>query len=176
MRHDRWVVRAVKVAILFGVLSLSIEGLFELKLVVLPFVAPPSVPGQSKIIEHFVVQHLAFPVIGMLLVFAPLQLERLFHSRLATGLVAVLALLVTIPEALVSRTDLFRPYPFQLHSGVLKSMQMLDLGSARINLLQAQHLLFAHFALMGTIIAIAVGGVTMLHRLAGPRTGEAVLA
>lgn len=172
MRHDRWTARAIKGAILLGVASLVIEGLFELKLVVQPFIAPPSVPGQSKIIEHFVVQHLAFPLIGLMVVFAALRLERLFGSQLAAGLLAALALLVTIPEALVSRADLFRPYPFELHSNLLKAIQMLDLGPVQINLLQSQHLLFAHFLLMGTIVSIAVGGVPVLHRFAGPRTGE----
>jgi hypothetical protein len=172
MRHDRTPVRIAKLAILFGAIGLIVEGLFELRLLVAPFLAPPSVPGQSKIIEHFLIQHVAFPVIGMLLVFAPLRLTYLFASRFAGGLLAALAVLVSVPELIVSRGDLFRPYPFELHAPFLKAVQMVEFGSLTINLLQAQHVLFAHLALMGSITLLAVKGGPLLMRFAGPRTGE----
>jgi hypothetical protein len=165
-----------KAAILFGALGLMAEGLFETKLLIQPLVAPPSVPGQSKIIEHFMIQHVAFPLVGILLVFAPLRLTRLVASRLAMFLLGALALLVTLPEVLVSRTDLFRPYPFELHSPILNSIQMVDFGFANINTLQTQHLLFAHIALMGTIVILAFCmGHSLLNWFAGPRTGEVEL-
>jgi hypothetical protein len=176
VRKDRTAVRLAKAAILFGALGLMIEGLFELKLLIQPLVAPPSVPGQSKIIEHFVIQHVAFPVVGILLVFAPLRLRRLVASRLAMLLLGVLAILVTLPEAIVSRTDLFRPYPFELHSSMLNGIQMVDLGFAKINMLQMQHLAFAHITLMGMIAILAFfNGPALLHRFAGPRTGESLV-
>lgn len=175
MRRDRWAMRAVKLAVLFGAAGLIVEGLFELKLLAEPLFAPPSVPGQSKIIEHFVVQHIAFPLFGLLLVFAPWRLVRLAASRLATGLLGLLAVLVTIPEMIVSRTDLFRPYPFDLHSDLLERIQMQDMGGWSLNILQAHHLAFAHIALMGAILAFAVVGPMVLRQFAGPRTGEALL-
>jgi hypothetical protein len=177
IRTDRSAARLVKAAILFGAFGLMIEGLFEFKLLVQPLVAPPSVPGQSKIIEHFAIQHVAFPIIGVLLVFAPLRLRRLVASRLAMCLLGTLGLLATLPEAIVSRTDLFRPYPFELHNPMLKAVQMVDLGFVSINTLQMQHLLFAHFTLMGTIAVLAFfNGFGLLSWFAGPRTGELVAA
>ena len=175
MRRDRWTMRVVKLAVLFGAVGLIGEGLFELRLLVAPLTAPPSIPGQSKIIEHFVVQHVAFPIIAMLLAFAPLRLVRLFGSKLAASLLAVLAGLVTMPELVVSRTDLFRPYPFELHAGLLRAVQMIDLGAVSFNLLQAQHLIFAHLVLMGSIVVVALSGGKALRYFAGPRTGEADL-
>lgn len=175
MRHDRTPMRIAKLAILFGALSLVVEGLFELKLIVAPFLAPPSVPGQSKIIEHFMIQHVAFPVVGTLLVFAPLRLVSVFASKLTAGLLAALAVLVSLPELIVSRADLFRPYPFELHAPVLKAVQMAEIGALTINLLQAQHVVFAHLALMGSIAMLALKGTPLLMRFVGPRTGEAAL-
>jgi hypothetical protein len=172
MRPDRLPIRVAKLAILFGAIGLVIEGLFEVRLLAAPFLAPPSLPGQSKIIEHFLIQHVAFPFVGMLLVFAPLRLAPLFASRLAAGLLAVLAILVSLPELIVSRADLFRPYPFELHAPFLKAVQMAEFGGLTINLLQAQHVLFAHLALMGSIVLLAARGAPLLMRFAGPRTGE----
>jgi hypothetical protein len=174
MRHDRWMMRTVKAAVLLGGVGLLGEGAFELKLVAAPFTDPESVPGRNKIIEHFIVQHLAFPTIGLLLVFAPARLRRLVESRLATGMLALIAVTVTAVEANTSRIDLFRPYPFNLHSALLNRIQMTDIGGRRINLLQATHLAFSHMALMGTIVALAILGPSALARFAGPRTGEDV--
>jgi hypothetical protein len=159
--------------VLFGAVGLMAEGLFEIKLLAAPFLAPPSVPGQSKIIEHFIVQHIAFPIVGLLLVFAPARLTGLFGSKLAAGLLATLAILVTLPELIVSSADLFRPYPFPLHSPILNQVQMLNFGTVQLNTLQVQHVLFAHLALMGMIVALGLRGVPLLARFAGPRTGGA---
>ncbi|MCP3803440.1 hypothetical protein NLX83_29610 [Allokutzneria sp. A3M-2-11 16] len=172
MRHDRWLMRAVKLAVLIGALGLLVEGLFELKLLVRPFVEPPSVPGQAKIIEHFLVQHIAFPVIGLLLVFAPSRLAGFAAARPATVLLGLIAVAVTIPEAIVSAGDLFRPYPFDLHSGLLERVQLLDVGGVRLNVLQAAHLACSHVALMGSVVALAIAGPPLLQRFAGPRTSR----
>jgi hypothetical protein len=172
MRHDRWMIRTMKAAILLGVVGLLGEGVFEVKLLAAPFTAPESVPGHNKIMEHFIVQHLTFPTIGLLLVFAPARLRRLVESRLATGMLALIAVTVTAVEVNTSRIDLFRPYPINLNNALLNRIQMASIHGHRINLLQATHLAFSHAALMGTIVALAIVGPRALARFAGPRTGE----
>jgi len=102
-----------------------------------------------------------------------LKLTELFASKLAAGLLAALSLLVTLPELIVSSGDLFRPYPFLLHLPILNEVQMLNLGSVQLNTLQVQHVLFAHLALMGMIVALGIWGAPLLARFAGPRTGGA---
>lgn len=176
MRTDRTVPRLLKIAILFGVVGLVGEGSFELKRLLTPLLAPPSVPGEAKILEHFAVQHVAFPILGLLLVFAPRTLGSLVRARAALGWLASLAVIVSVPEFLVSRTDLFRPYPFSLHNSMLESLQMLRVGSLTVNLLQLQHLVFAHGAVMGGVVALAALGDKLLEWLSGPRTGEALVA
>lgn len=172
MRFDRLPIRLVKLTVLLGCIGLLVEGALELPKLLMPFTAPPSVPGQSKIIEHFALQHVLFPLLGVLLVFSPISLRRFLASRLTRAYLAALALLVTLPEALVSlRGDLFRPYPFDLHAEFLKTIQMTQIGPLAVNMLQLQHLLFAHLALMGTLVVLAITPES-LHRFAGPRTGE----
>lgn len=170
MRHDRRVMRIAKASLLMGVIGLVGEGAFELKLLAAPFLTPESVPGRSKIYEHFVVQHVTFPVIGTLLVFAPDRLIKLVESRLATGMLAAIAILVTAVEANTSRTDLFRPYPFALHSALLDRIQLVRITGRTVNALQATHLVFSHGVLMGSIVALAIARRPLLARFAGPRT------
>ncbi|MCZ8155010.1 MAG: hypothetical protein O9264_02750 [Leptospira sp.] len=172
MRNDRWGFRALKLAILCGSIGLIVEGLFELKLLVQPIASPASVPGQSKIYEHFVIQHLTFPLIGFFLVFFPRRINGLVSSRFAIIVLAVIATLVTIPEIIVSQKDLFRPYPFNLRVSILETIQMISVFGKPLNLLQLQHLIFSHFFLMGTIIVLAIRGNSFLLKFAGPRTGE----
>jgi hypothetical protein len=172
MRFDRVWIRFLKVAILIGSVGIFIEGLFELKILIKPIFDPPSIPGQSKIYEHFLIQHFSFPLIGLLLVFKPINLTNLVKSKIAMYLLASIAILVTIPEAIVSYKDLFRPYPFNLHSNFLKHIQMIEFENFSLNLLQLQHLIFAHFFLMGTIFLLSLFGVKFLQIFAGPRTGE----
>ena len=169
MRHDRWGIRVMKAGLLIGVIGLVGEGVFERKLLAAPFLTPESVPGRSKIYEHFIVQHVAFPVIGTLLVFAPDRLIKLVQSRLAMGLLAANAIAVTAVEVNTSRTDMFRPYPW-LRSGLLERIQLVRIGGRSVNVLQLTHLLFSHGVLMGSIVAMAVAGRPVLTRFAGPRT------
>jgi hypothetical protein len=170
MLTDRLAIRAWKLLIILGAASLLVEAVFELKLLVNPLINPPSVPGQSKIIEHFLIQHCAFPLMGLLLVFAPSRLIPFVQDRLVAIIIASLAILVSIPEAIVSRTDLFRPYPFDLPE-ILTFVQMMPLGSVQLNLLQLQHLLCSHLALMGGIVFIVFAGLNGLRFFAGPHTG-----
>jgi hypothetical protein len=171
MNINRLPMRLVKCAIFLGAIGLMIEALFELNTFAKPFLAPPSIPGQSKIIEHFLLQHIVFPIIGFLLVFSPFHLRSLIKSKLATSFLVIAAVLVTIPESIVSGKDLFRPYPFTLHSSFLDAIQMVRFGRFEINLLQAQHLMFSHFCLMGSIVMLAFAGEDGLKYFAGPRTG-----
>jgi len=165
-------IRVLKLCILLGVFGLLVEGLFELKLLVQPFLKPASVPGEDKIIEHFAVQHVLFPVLGLALVFWPLAVRDAFASTMFRVLIGCLAVLVTLPEIIVSvRSDLFRPYPFDLHSAWLSAVQMVDIGTVRINLLQAQHLVLSHLCLMGTLLWLSAAP-DQLRAFAGPRTGR----
>jgi hypothetical protein len=170
---DRNLVGLVKMVVLCGAAGLPAEGLFEIKLLATHFLAPLSIPRQSTIIEHFVAQQIAFPITGLLLVFAPVQLNRLFVSKLAAGLLATLAILVTLPEFIVSSVDLFRPYPFPLQSPILNRIQMLNFGTVQLNFLQVQDVPFAHLSLLGMIVALGIRGAPLLARFAGPRTGGA---
>jgi hypothetical protein len=172
MRYDRLTIRFLKLLIFLGSIGLIVEGLFEIRTFIQPFIAPPSTPGQTKIIEHFLTQHICFPLIGLLLTFNPYSLRPLFSSKFASYFFATIATLVTIPEIIVSSKDLFRPYPFNLHSQFLESIQMTSIWGHELNLLQLQHLLLSHFCLMGTIIFLAFCRVDLLKRFAGPRTGQ----
>jgi hypothetical protein len=175
MRRDRTRVRIVKVLILLGTIGLFIEGMFEWKLLGSFLFAPPSVPGQTKILEHFVLQHILFVCIGLLLVFRPASLVSTVASWLARAYLGVTCVVVTVPEIIVSvKGDLFRPYPFSLHFGFLRQVESAKFGGVCLNLLQVQHLLFAHFALMGTILAISAAP-HLLRAFAGPWTGEKAL-
>jgi hypothetical protein len=172
MRWDRTGWRLIKFAVLFGAIGLVGEALFEVGKLSAPFVDPPSVPGQGKIIEHFAFQHVLLPFSAVLVVFWPAQLQQLFASPIARVWLAAVVALVTIPEVLVSfKSDLFREYPFQLHSELLQQIQMQTIGGLSVNVLQLQHLVFAHLALMGTVFALCVRPEAMRF-FAGPRTGE----
>jgi len=147
----------LKIAILLGGLGLVQEGLLELPRVSRAFLTPPGVPGQSKIIEHFAVQHVLLPVLAILLVFYPMSLKPMLASPIIRVFLGMVLLLVTLPEIIVSfRGDLFQPYRFELGSRFLNSIQIIAIGKIRINLLQVLHLLLSHFALMGTIVWICI--------------------
>jgi hypothetical protein len=172
MRSDRTAWRICKVAILLGAIGLVGEGTLELGRLAAQFYHPPGVPGQSKIIEHFALQHVFFPAIAVALVFWPPSLNRLFGSIAIRLYLGALIILVTVTELIVSiRSDLFRPYSFALRSALLNQLQTVPVGHLSINLLQAQHLLFSHFVLMGAILMLAINP-NLIARFAGPRTGE----
>jgi hypothetical protein len=156
---------------LAGAIGLAAEGMFEWRALLSPFLSPPSTPGQSKIIEHFLLQHVLFVCIGFLFVFRPAALRTTFQSIFVRFYLGALALAVTLPELIVSfKSDLFRPYPFELRVPFLKAIQMISFSSFQVNVLQVQHLLFAHFALMGGILAICLRP-QWLRIFFGPRTG-----
>lgn len=87
----------------------------------------PTVPGESKIIEHFAVQHVAFPFLAVALVVRPASLRNMLRSRLTRTFLGGLALALQFPETLVSFRpggELFKPYDhFIPGPQVLRSMQ-----------------------------------------------------
>jgi hypothetical protein len=170
MFDDRLLPRLLKLGILIGCAGLLVEGLFEFKKFTEPFLAPPSVPGQGKIIEHFLVQHVMFPVLGLSLVFRPTGLSHFVSAKLAAVFFAGLAIIVSVPELIVSSKDLFRAYPFNLHFEFLKAIQMGVIFGVEVNFLQLHHLVFAHFVLMGTIVWLGIHGQGLIVFLSGPRT------
>jgi hypothetical protein len=171
MDETRLFIRFVKLCLLFGTVGLLAEGLFELKLVLRPFTDPPSIPGQSKIIEHFALQHVLLPILGLVLVFWPIAAKDAFGSIWFRVFIGCLVVLVTVPEIIVSwRFDLFRPYPFDLNSGFLEALQIVKINGRNFNLLQAQHLIFSHLFLMGTMLWLCLAP-DALKAFAGPHTG-----
>lgn len=63
--------RLVKLGLLIAALGFIGEGAFEIQKLILMLSAPPSVPGESKVLEHFAVQHVAFPILCLLLALRP---------------------------------------------------------------------------------------------------------
>jgi hypothetical protein len=167
---DRVLPRVVKLCLLLGAFSLIVEGLLELRKLKDPFIRPPSVPGEAKILEHFWLQHLVWPTIALSFVFYPALLQDVLASTFATVSLAFMFILLVLPELIVSiKGDLFRPYPFDLKLKVLKRIQMLRLGSRPVNVLQLSHLAFSHILL--TVCFLWVGlEPSALHFIAGPLT------
>jgi hypothetical protein len=172
-RDLRILMRTLKLGALITALNYVVEGLFELDMVYAQFVYPPSVPGQAKIIEHFLIQHALFPLILLLLVFRPVALIAFFRSIISRYFLAILALLIFIPEIVVSfgYGDLFNPYPFDLSSRILKSVEMIQFAGKSINLLQLEHLLFCHLLLTSIFVGLALSP-SCLKAFAGPRTNK----
>jgi hypothetical protein len=161
-----------KFGLLLATLGFVGEGLFELPRLGRAFTRPPSVPGESKIVEHFAIQHLVFPLLGSLLVFRPASLRRLFDSRLSRGFFAGLSLALIIPETIVSFRpggDLFRPYRFDLRSHLLRTLESLALGSHHLNLLQALHLLLNHWLFSAVLTAVCLRP-SLLDQFVGPHS------
>jgi hypothetical protein len=135
----------------------------------------PSAPGDSKILEHFAVQHIAFPVICLLLALRPWALTSLFKCAIVRWWVALVALVLILPEALVSLGgpaggDLFRPYPFDLHSSLLAAIPMANVAGVPVNVIQVQHLLLNHLLLAAVLVTLALQP-SRLRSFVGPRTG-----
>lgn len=169
---DRVFPRVVKLCLLLGALSLIIEGLLELKKLKDPFVRPPSVPGESKILEHFCLQHLVWPMLALGFVFYPALLKDVLASTLATLFFAVTFVLLLLPESIVSlKGDLFRPYPFDLKLAFFKRIEMVQVFSRPVNLLQLTHLAFSHILLTMCFLWIALEPAA-LHFFAGPLTSR----
>ena len=177
--HDsRIVIRLIKLGLLIAALGFVGEGLFEVRKLVVAMAAPPSVPGQSKILEHFALQHLAFPMVCLLLPLRPVWLLGLVRSAASRWYLAVLAAILILPEALVSLGgpgggDLLRPYPFDLRMDLLRSIQMVEVAGHFLNTLQLQHLLLNHVLLTGVLFTLALRPAS-LRAFFGPHTGGGV--
>ena len=176
----RFWIRLTKVGLLLAAIGFLVEGLFEWDRFIGAFTAPPSVPGQSKIIEHFLVQHVLFPAIALLLVLRPASIRPVLSSRLNRLFLGTLAALLVVPELVVSLGgphggDLFRPYPFDLHLDFLRSLQMVQVGGKEINFLQAEHLLVNTFLFSGLVVLLSLRP-GLLRGFFGPRTGPRVAA
>ena len=63
MHGSRVTIRLIKLGLITAAIGFVGEGLFEVSRLAAVVTAPPSVPGQSKILEHFALQHLAFPIL-----------------------------------------------------------------------------------------------------------------
>jgi hypothetical protein len=168
MRRAR--VRGAKALLLTAGLSLVVEGAIELPRLRQAVLHPPSVPGESKIVEHFAVQHLAFPALIGALVVRPSLLRGLIASRAARYTIATAAVALTVPETVVSlKGDLFRPYPFDLPGRLLPRMEVMRVGGRDINVIQAHHLLSSGWGWSAAAVALAVRP-GLLAAFAGPRT------
>jgi len=170
---ERLVPRTIKGGLLLASLGFLVEGVFELPKLKRAVTQPPSVPGEAKVIEHFVLQHIAFPVLASFVIFSPLSLGLLFSSRLFRLFLSGSALVVAIPETIVSLRrdgDLFRRYPFDVRSKTLRALEQVPVRSQRINFLQAGHLLLNHWLFAGVMIALCLRPV-WLRTFAGPHTG-----
>ncbi len=121
-----------------------------------------STPGESKIIEHFAVQHLAFPAIAATMALAPHRLKGPLSSRIVRAFAAALSVILVIPETRVSfgageeKGDLFRRYPFPIRGRALKKLELVHVGGREINMIQAQHLVLNHWLFTGLLIAITI--------------------
>jgi len=163
-------VRTAKVLLLSGAVSLVVEGVLELPRVRKAVTAPPSVPGESKILEHFVVQHVAFPALISALVFRPSLLRGILGSTAARYAMAAAAVGLAVPETVVSlQGDLFRRYPFPLPGRRLERVEILRIGRREVNVIQAHHLLSATWG-WGAAAALLALRPNLLDYFAGPRT------
>jgi hypothetical protein len=159
-----------KMLLLTAGISLAVEGVLELPRLRKAVTHPPSVPGESKIIEHFAVQHLAFPALIGALVFRPSLLRDLMASRPVRYTIASAAVVLAVPETVVSlQGDLFRRYPFALPGRLLPRLEMTRVGGRDINLIQAHHLLSSAWGWSAAATALAVRP-DLLDGFAGPRT------
>jgi hypothetical protein len=176
----RFWIRSTKVGLLLAAIGFLVEGLFEGSRFFEAFMAPPSVPGHSKIIEHFLVQHALFPAIALLLALRPTSITRVLSSPLNRLFLGVLAALLVAPELVASfggphGGDLFRPYPFDLRLDLPRSLQMIRIGGKAINFLRAEHLLVNTFLFSGVVVLLALRP-KLVHAFFGPRTGRRVAA
>jgi hypothetical protein len=169
---DRVLPRLVKLCLLLGAISLIVEGVLELKKLKDPFTRPPSVPGESKILEHFALQHLLWPVVALSLVFYPALLKDVLASTIGSVFFAFTFVLLIFPELIVSvKGDLFRPCPFDLKVKFFKRIEMIKVGFWQINVLQLTHLGFSHLLLAICFIWIVLEP-SALHFFAGPLTSS----
>jgi hypothetical protein len=165
-------VRWSKALLLTAGISLAVEGALELPRLRQAVSDPPSVPGESKIAEHFAIQHVAFPALIGALVFRPSLLRGLIASRAARYTIATAAVALAVPETVVSlQGDLFRPYPFTLPGRLLPRLEMTRVGGRDLNVIQAHHLLSSAWGWSAAAAALAVRP-DLLAAFAGPRTSS----
>jgi hypothetical protein len=160
----------IRLLFFMAAVGFLIEGLFELKRVHLYITRPPSVPGYDKILEHFGLQHIVFPWIGLGIAFFPAYSLQAIDSDASRWLLLGFVVLVAIPETIVSfgkSGDLFRPYPFDLRNRWLKKMEMVKLGGKSFNLLQAQHLLLNHWMYLVVFAWFAFDPLSLKNWLKG---------
>lgn len=162
-------IRAVKVLLFSGGAGLLVEGALEVPRLRRAVLQPPSVPGESKILEHVAVQHIAFPALIGALVFRPASVRGLLQPPLVRCGLAALTLVLAVPETVVSaQGDLFRRYPFHLPAA-LRRFELVRIGDRELNVLQAHHLLTATWTLAATMAALAARP-DLLVVFVGPRT------
>jgi magnesium-transporting ATPase (P-type) len=142
--------------VLFGVAGLVGEGIMEVGRLAAALSGPTSVPGESKLIEHFAFTHVLVPSLAIMLVFWPEKLRATFSSVPIRLYLVLLLVCVTVPETLISfRSDLFRPYPFNLPSW-LDAHQIVRISGNDFNVIQFHHLLFSHYIVMGSLAAACI--------------------
>jgi hypothetical protein len=153
----------VRVGLAVAAVSWVGEGYLERRLLGRAFRHRESTPGQSKIIEHFAVQHVFFPALATALAIAPgWALELLRRSRSLSVPLAMLSAVLCVPELQVSLRsadgpgDLFRPYPFPL-SARIRRIEMVHVGGRDVNVIQATHLGLNHLLFTGVLAGVAFG-------------------
>ena len=174
-RSSRTGMRLIKLGLVIAGVGFLGEGLFEVGRLSAVLAAPPSVPGEAKILEHFALQHVAFPILCLLLALRPAWLSGVVASGACRWFLASIAVVLVVPEVLVSfggpgGGDLFRPYPFDLRLGFFKALQLLEFGGRSINALQLQHLFLNHLLLTAVLLALALQP-SALRAFFGPHTG-----
>lgn len=146
----------VKLGLLVAAIDSITESFFELGKVKDVVVAPPSAPGDKKIIEHFAVQHVVFPAVALTLALKPSAAASFITSRAARNFLAAMSAAVLLPEVVVSfkEGDLFRRGPGS-RSSYLKNAGMVKLGDRDLNLIHTQHLAFHHILLTVVLTILA---------------------
>lgn len=165
-------IRLIKIGVLLAVLGFIVEGLFEIRNFLQYFYDPPSIPGQGKIIEHFILQHIIFPLFGLCLVFRPAYLVSVVKNRAIMFILTAVSVVIFIPELIVSlRSDLFRPYPFDLKIPLLNYIQMIEFNRQQVNFLQLEHVILNHVLFTG-IFVILLYNFQNLKYFSGPNTNK----
>jgi hypothetical protein len=139
---------ACRMLFFFAAWNFLTEGRMEVKIVRDYFLSPPSVPGESKILEHFALQHIVYPMIGFGIALYPMETLNLLDEFALKLVLFASMLMVAIPETVVSFRkggDLFRPYPFPVTSPLRKRIYMFKIGTMQLNFLQLKHLLLNHW-------------------------------
>jgi hypothetical protein len=157
--HDVLVI-VVRLGFFLGAMNLLSEGKIEIPILRNYFLAPDLVPGRSRIVEHFLMQHILFPAIGFGIALAPVTTFDLLKADALRLTLFLLMLMVLIPEFIVSFSpksgDMFRPFPFEVKGLVRERIHMITIGSFRLNFLMFLHVLLAHLIFVVTFFYFLV--------------------